>query len=330
MRISNLAKALRSRLHRRRSQPVVLMYHRVASVRHDPWGLAVEPHHFEEQIAYLKEHRTPMSMGELVHSLGTNSLPANAVAITFDDGYRDNLVNAKPVLAKYGVPATVFLATGYVDSTSPFWWDELATMVLESAHPSQRMEVCAGEPIALEWGEPEALDLTGTWRAADGPRTKRQQCYLALWSKVQRATVEERDRVMRSLRQSFETISAPLAMPMSSVEITSLLADDVVKIGAHTVEHVALTSLSQSESRREIGESGRACSVLSDTPVAGFAYPYGDVDLETRENVTLAGFGWACTTRSAFVDRDRPDVYDLPRIAVPNVPLRQFTNIITQ
>jgi peptidoglycan/xylan/chitin deacetylase (PgdA/CDA1 family) len=282
MRISNLARALRSRLRRRGPQPVVLMYHRVASVRHDPWGLAVEPHYFEEQIAYLKDHRTPMSMGELVNSLSTNSLPANAVAITFDDGYRDNLINAKPVLAKYGVPATVFLATGYVDSKSPFWWDELTTMILESARPSQHVEVCAGEPIALEWGEPEAADLTGTWRAADGPRTKRQHCYLALWSRLQRATVEERNRVVRSLRRSFQATSPPLAMPMSSVEIASLLADDIVKVGAHTVEHVALTSLGQSESRREIGESARACSVLSDKSVDGFAYPYGDVDLETR------------------------------------------------
>ena len=112
------------------------MYHRIARVRHDPWGIAVDPERFDQQMDYVKRHRSAMSMDELVQRLKTNTLPADAVAITFDDGYRDNLVHAKAVLTRYGLPACLFLATGYVDRGEHFWWDELATMILESTEPS--------------------------------------------------------------------------------------------------------------------------------------------------------------------------------------------------
>src|SRR4051812_29862078 len=102
------------RLRRRKPRPVILMYHRIARVRHDPWGIAVHPELFEEQMDYVKRHRSAMPMDELVQQLSAGTLPADAVAITFDDGYRDNLVHAKAVLMRQGLPACLFLATGYV------------------------------------------------------------------------------------------------------------------------------------------------------------------------------------------------------------------------
>jgi hypothetical protein len=88
MQVTRLISRVRAAIRPRRPRPVILMYHRVAVVQHDPWRLAVDPERFEEQIAYLKHHRTPMSMDELVHRLRSKTLPANAVAVTFDDGYR--------------------------------------------------------------------------------------------------------------------------------------------------------------------------------------------------------------------------------------------------
>jgi peptidoglycan/xylan/chitin deacetylase (PgdA/CDA1 family) len=325
----SLWNKVRSRLRPRRPRPAILMYHRVASVRHDPWGLAVDPGRFEAQIAYLKTRRTPMSMSEMVNRLRTKTLPANAVAITFDDGYRDNLVHAKPVLLKYGVPATLFLTTGCVDAESPFWWDELAAMILESARATRQIEICAGETIALEWGPPEPSD-TGTWRAGYGAQTQRQHCFLAIWSTLQRTTALERDRVMRSLRQSFGTVSDPLAMPMSSGEVREWSSGGALTLGAHTITHPALTRLSRSESRREIRESAEVCRRLSGEPSDGFAYPYGDTNSETRADVVLAGLEWACTTRGAFADAVPLDFHALPRLAVPDAGVPQLMTIMSR
>ena len=321
MSVTRLISRMRAAIRPRRPRPVILMYHRVALARHDPWGLAVAPERFEEQIAYLKHHRTPMSMDELVDRLRSKTLPANAVAVTFDDGYRDNLVNAKPVLARHGVPATLFLATGFIDQNTPFWWDELATMILASTQAIRDQQVWAGEAITLDWGEAERSDIAGGWRVSDGPRTARQNAYLAIWRKLQRARAADRDIAMNSLRCHLGTFHDPLGKPMSSDEISAFLSEGLVELGAHTVTHPALTFLSRLESRREIEGSGHRCRELATKSVNGFAYPYGDMSSEVRNDVARLGFSWACSTEGGFVDGKQPDIYALPRVAVPNAPI---------
>jgi peptidoglycan/xylan/chitin deacetylase (PgdA/CDA1 family) len=329
MPVTRLISRIRATIRPRRPRPVILMYHRVAFARHDPWGLAVDPERFEEQIAYAKQHRTPMSMEELVDRLRSKTLPANAIAVTFDDGYRDNLVNAKPVLARHGVPATLFLATGFINQNTPFWWDELATMILASTQAMRDHQVWAGEAVTLDWGEAEPSDIAGGWRASDESRTARQNAYLAIWRRLQRATAEERDLAMNTLRRRLGTVQDPLGKPMSSDEIRAFLSDGLVELGAHTVTHPALTFLSRLESRREIDGSGHRCRELTAKCVNGFAYPYGDMSLEVRGDVARLGFSWACSTEGGFVDGKQPDIYALPRVAVPNAPIGTLVGLVT-
>ena len=329
MPVTRLISTMRAAIRPRRPRPVILMYHRVAVVQHDPWGLAVDPERFEEQIAYVKQHRTPMSMDELVDRLRSKTLPANAVAITFDDGYRDNLVNAKPVLTRHGVPVTLFLATGFINQNTPFWWDELTTMILASTQTIRDQQVWAGEAVTLDWGEAEHSDITGGWKASDEPRTVRQKTYLAMWRRLQRATAEDRDVAMNTLRRHLETSEDTLGKPMSSDEIRDLLSDGLVELGAHTVTHPALTFLSRLESRREIEDSGHRCRELATKRINGFAYPYGDMNSEVRSDVARLGFSWACSTEAGFVDAKQADIYALPRVAVPNAPIRTLVGLTT-
>ena len=109
---------VRHRLRRRRPKPVILMYHRVAVPRVDPWDLAVHPDHFADQLAVLRTSRRPLALSEFVDRARRGSLPGDAVAITFDDGYADTLRQARPRLAAAGVPATLFLATAFVGQPS--------------------------------------------------------------------------------------------------------------------------------------------------------------------------------------------------------------------
>jgi peptidoglycan/xylan/chitin deacetylase (PgdA/CDA1 family) len=102
----------------------------VASVSSDPWRLAVPPELFEPQLEVIATRFRPMPLRELATGLRAGTLPPTAVAVTFDDGYRDNLLVAKPLLERYGIPATVFVISGYVGSGRDFWWD-----VLERVRP---------------------------------------------------------------------------------------------------------------------------------------------------------------------------------------------------
>jgi peptidoglycan/xylan/chitin deacetylase (PgdA/CDA1 family) len=122
-------RGLARRLHRwfgRRGGPAILMYHRIATPDVDPWGLSVSPERFAEQVQALRAHRTMLPMDAFVARLRSRTLPHDAVAFTFDDGYSDNLRQAKPILEAAGVPATVFLTTGRIGADKEFWWDELA------------------------------------------------------------------------------------------------------------------------------------------------------------------------------------------------------------
>src|ERR1700759_3055747 len=88
---------------------IVLMYHRVDKVDTNPWSICVSPENFEKQIRFLKQNFNIITVDELVIQLRSNTINQNAVCITFDDGYADNYIHAKPVLEKYNCPATFFI-----------------------------------------------------------------------------------------------------------------------------------------------------------------------------------------------------------------------------
>ena len=118
----------------RRGAIAILLYHRVADLESDPQQLAVTPAQFDEHLRVLRGTCTPVALADVPGLLRARKLPKRPVAVTFDDGYRDNLLAAKPVLERHGVPATVFVASGYVGTGREFWWDELERLGREDLH----------------------------------------------------------------------------------------------------------------------------------------------------------------------------------------------------
>jgi peptidoglycan/xylan/chitin deacetylase (PgdA/CDA1 family) len=88
--------------------PAILMCHRIADPPHDPWSLCVIPENFARQLEYIAANHTPISVDDLVAALDAGDAPPHAIAVTFDDGYTDNLRVAKPLLDQFGIPATFF------------------------------------------------------------------------------------------------------------------------------------------------------------------------------------------------------------------------------
>src|SRR5262249_21720858 len=106
--------------------PLILMYHSIPRQVHayDTFALQVGAQHFCDHMKIISQERIPLPLGEFVDLLDRGDLPADAVAITCDDGYANNLLIAKPVLDRFAVPATIFLATGSLGADE-FWWDRL-------------------------------------------------------------------------------------------------------------------------------------------------------------------------------------------------------------
>jgi hypothetical protein len=96
---------------------VVLLYHRVVDLEHDPQQLSVSPRRFDEQVGLLKERFRVLTVEEFEHHLlHRKRFPKNSILITFDDGYADNHVHARPILEKHGLQGLFFIASGYIGS----------------------------------------------------------------------------------------------------------------------------------------------------------------------------------------------------------------------
>src|SRR5437870_3058456 len=102
----------------------VLAYHKVSPDPH-PFFEPDHPKAFEQHMRFLSRCYRVMPLVELVERNRRGDIPHRAVAITFDDGYRDNYEYAFPILKKYGIPATIFVATGSIDTGEPLWHDRI-------------------------------------------------------------------------------------------------------------------------------------------------------------------------------------------------------------
>jgi peptidoglycan/xylan/chitin deacetylase (PgdA/CDA1 family) len=318
MRIRTRLRSLAYRIRPPDPKPLILMYHRIADEPVDPWRLAVAAPRFEEQLEVLRRTRYPLSLIDFVRRFSAGTLPSHAVAVTFDDGYFDNLEAGRPLLESADVPATVFLATGYLDRPEQIWSDELARLILLGTAPRGFDLVVAGKPMRLELG---AKPRTRNDGSIYGSRAKRRHAALTkTWDVLRHLEDGERKPIIAELRSKIEVKNYP-AKPgraMTTEEVLNLARSDLITIGAHTVTHPVLPALDAMACYREIKESVEACEALVGKPVESFAYPYGKFDINTQTAVRAAGLAYACSTREEPI-LPSSDALCLPRIHVSNI-----------
>ncbi len=298
-------------------RPLILMYHRIADEPIDPWGLAVSPSHLAEQIEVLRRSRYPLPLADFLRDWHAGTLRDDAVSVTFDDGYADNLFAGKPRLAAADVPATAFLATGYLGRSEEFWWDELARLILTGGNLGNAYIVVRGKRLDVDLAGEPPLQATGSWRALLHPaQTRRQAAYIAIWQALRPLPEQERAGAMAELR-ALGSGGPPSnkGRAMTADEVRAFAGDGLVTLGAHSVTHPLLAELDAATLGEEIAESKRACEALARKPVTAFAYPYGNFDAAVRAKVADAGFTSAYSTIHGPVT-SASDPLALPRIQV--------------
>lgn len=315
--------------------PIILMYHQVAERGEDPWGLAVTPARFAEQIEALARHRHIVPLSELATRLGAGR-PTNGLAvITFDDGYADNLTAAKPVLARFAAPATVFVVASAIGAAGEFWWDELGRILLE---PGSLPEALCAEVGGVEhqWRLGAARDYSPaqaaahrTWRAWHEPPSERQAAYVGLWHMLRRQTPDERGRVLEQLRQAagIGAGARPDRRALTRDELAALSEDGLVEIGGHTLTHASLPEQTPEDRAGEIRAGKHVLEDVLGQVVSAFAYPFGDHDDASVSAVRDAGFVCAVTTIRKPVGPQR-DPFRLPRIGVEDCDVELFERCI--
>ena len=286
---------------------VVLLYHRVADLGFDPELLAVSPENFRAQMRYLQE-TVPLVRFEA--DWGGRSKPA--LAVTFDDGYADNWLQALPILEDTGVPATFFVSTGPIAGGTQFWWHQLEQIIL-GEEPSP-----AG--IALD-----GCGRRGRWPT--GNPEERLICYRELAVLMKDADCRQRaDWLAQLCRQTARAPSADRHRALTVDELRLLAGSELVTIGAHTVSHSRLAMLSAEAQQEEITASKKQLESWLDREVATFSYPYGKRSDYNRQSVALcrqAGFRKVAANFPGQAHR-WSDPFQIPRLLVRNWTAQDF------
>ena len=300
-------------------RPVILAYHRIATVARDPLLLAVRPEHFSQQLDVLARITRTIPLSELAEAMLERGGARGTAVITFDDGYLDNLTEARPELERTSAPATVFVTSG--SPGGRFWWDELERLVLapDTLPAAFRLEVAG---TVYEWllaDDPHGADASD-WTIRSPTDSPRQKLYRELASLIRPLAPELRSAALDEVaRWSTEAARSPLdARSMTANEISQLAADGLVEIGAHTISHPVLARLPANRQRFEIEESRRFVTDVTGRPPSNFAYPFGgraDFGPETVEILRDEKFKTAVTTIPGTIRRNA-DPLVFPRFLV--------------
>ena len=321
-----LKQAARSLQKRFTTSAVILHYHRVAELSADPFLLSVTPRSLEEHLQVVKTLGQTVSLAKLTNALQRGKLPRRAIVVTFDDGYADNLHHARPLLERHGVPATVFVATGAVESQREFWWDELERLVLEPGELPRQLQLKVNGSVQ-QWELGAAAVYTEDDRrrhcawtlATKSDPSLRHRVLRELYERIYPLHDAEKWRVLDELatHSSLGRNTRPTHRPMRGDEIVELARGGLIDIGAHTNTHTPLTSLRPAEQRQEIEGSKTYLEQILSRPVTSFAYPHGLFTAETVEVLRQVGITCACTTSPGPVRRNS-NLLCLPRLLVMN------------
>ena len=251
--------------------------------------LEVTPEFLEAVLDQVQEQALDVvGLDEAVRRLRQDD-PRRFACFTFDDGYRDNRLNAFPIFKRRRLPLTLYVPTDYPSGKGELWWIALEQVIASASE----IELCRNGEL---WRLP-AKTIAEKWRAYE-------QIYWWLRS-IDEATQRQ---IIRTLAERHEIDMGALCrdLVMSWDEIREAAKDPLLTIGAHTCRHFALSRLDAEEARREMVASRARIEAEIGRPCRHFSFPYGCERAAGPREFALArelGFATAVTTRKGLVTR---------------------------
>lgn len=289
------------------SKPFILMYHRIVDdFQRGPFpiqpGMYVSKQNFEESIVFLKNNFTITSLEDLLGSMHQKQPVNNHCAITFDDGWEDNYLNAFPLLCKHRVPAALFLATAYIGTDKWFWFDELAFFINNVAL-SKQLEIFKKNSVP-----------------ASVIRTLRTGMFRNVITKVvyeikYNTTALDRNNLMSDVCEMNRNYGQSSKVMLDWDQVVAMKSSGLVDVYSHSHRHENLDQCSRHYVFQDIKLSLDELSGHIQQPGAKiFCYPSGKNNEITASVLKSLGFDYAVTTERGFVETG--DNYGIKRIGV--------------
>ncbi|HPF98889.1 MAG TPA: polysaccharide deacetylase family protein [Kiritimatiellia bacterium] len=281
--------------------PRILAYHGAESAL-DPLlnydGFHVPADAFRKQMEHLARYYRVVPLGDIVNAaVKGSSVPPLSVALTFDDGYRNNVEVVAPILESFGFPATFFVTTGFIDGTSRPWWDLLRAIVVRTGVSS------------LAWGG-TAYSLVS--------QADRVCAVIAIEAQCRGMKAADREAALNALASTSGVDVCEVGPPiMTWIDVRALLKRGF-DVGPHTVTHISLGVEGPEAVARELAESAVQLSSQTGVTPRLCSYPYGgavDVPAGVESQLGALGFAGAVTSTEGLV-LPGCDVFRLPRLNV--------------
>ena len=296
--------------------PKILGYHALQTppFLKDVLGVLSNPTDFQKQIQYLTQNHTVLSMSDFLdHVNNRESFPPRSVMITFDDGYKDLISIAAPILRQYNLPATVFLSVDAISNQRSIWTNQLYYWISLSTCTQISLELPDGSEKQLRFDSPDTQKLSA----------------LFLSGYLKKIPEKERKDLLLIIARSLgiDPSSDPFSiMPMLTWDDVRNLQNYGFDIGSHTMTHPILSQCSPDTQKWELEKSRVIIESETQSACRTIAYPngqpgdYTDLTLQISRN---AGYRAGFTFHAGTFD---PEVqpYAISRHPIFDVPISTF------
>jgi peptidoglycan/xylan/chitin deacetylase (PgdA/CDA1 family) len=281
---------------------VILMYHRVAKLAGYSYPISVTPNNFRQQMEVLWKAFQPIRLDELAEMTLSGAISRRAVAVTFDDGYADNYLQALPILEEFQIPATIFVSSGYINGCQEYWWDDLERILLSTEMLPEQLEISV-----------EGLIYSWSMKNMEQRRSTHKQVHLLL----KPLHPEQRECLLDAMVQwaGLGRQGRVEHRSMTGDELRHLANSPLIQIGGHSINHTQLAALPLELQYQEIVQDRQALETTTGKPLKTFSYPFGGPDDFSQDTVRIvqeAGYQAACSTQHSRVIRGA-NIYRLPR-----------------
>jgi peptidoglycan/xylan/chitin deacetylase (PgdA/CDA1 family) len=299
------------------SVATILMYHSIPTEQETQW---MDPYNclstkkFEKQMKFLAQHRQVISIEQLTQQLEKGEpIRRGTVVITFDDGYRNNLTIAAPILAKYNLPATIYLATGYIDTKQNQWIDTLYSAFRTASKHQLNL---------LSWEDKRLKN----WNLEES--NQREQAYYDIADYLIEADTVQRQDLLNEIDQQLSPTAYPPRLTLTWDEVRQLQQQYAnITLGVHTSNHLDLSTHSE-KTAQEMELSIEHMATATGVRPKHLSFPYNRYNAQAQAQVVAAQLSSAVAVASDPVVRLETSCYALPRLAAPQsmLLLKSWTN----